>query len=111
VNAVAAAQPTSSDRCRALPTNQCDLVHTIGVSHYVFLVRPVFIPASALLPFSMFLKLFRKSAAPRPHIEQDAALAEDLARRVNAIQFRPSKGFLKDQRQPKRSAVRAQRSA
>ena len=31
------------------------------------------------------------------------SLAEELARRVNSIEFQPSKGFLKDQRQPKRS--------
>jgi hypothetical protein len=57
----------------------------------------------------MFLKLFRKSHEVRPRIEQDPALAEALARRVSEIQFRPSKGFLKDQQQPKRSAARAQR--
>jgi hypothetical protein len=59
----------------------------------------------------MFLKLFRKAPEARPRLEQDPILAEDLARRVSAIQFRPSKGFLKDQKQPKRSAGRAQRSA
>jgi hypothetical protein len=59
----------------------------------------------------MFLKLFRKPADTRPRVEQDPALAEELARRVSEIQFRPSKGFLKDQQQPKRSAGRAQRSA
>jgi hypothetical protein len=51
----------------------------------------------------MPFKLFRKPSAVRPRIEQDSALAEELARRVNAIEFQPSRGFLKDQRQPKRS--------
>jgi hypothetical protein len=59
----------------------------------------------------MFLKLFRKSSETRPRIEQDPVLADEHARRVSEIQFRPSKGFLKDQQQPKRSAARAQRSA
>jgi hypothetical protein len=54
----------------------------------------------------MLFKLFRKPAESRPAPEQDPALAEELARRVNAIQFRPSKGFLKDQQQPKRSSFR-----
>ncbi len=58
----------------------------------------------------MFFKLFRKSSDNRPRIETDAALADELARRVSSIQFKPSKGFLKDQRQPKRTA-RMQRSA
>jgi hypothetical protein len=62
-----------------------------------------------LIP-TMFLKLFRKAPENRPRVEQDSALAEDLARRVNAIEFKPSKGFLKDQRQPKRVG-RIQRSA
>ena len=63
-----------------------------------------------LIP-TMFLKLFRKAPENRPRVEQDSALAEDLARRVNAIEFKPSKGFLKDQRQPKRAGGRVQRSA
>jgi hypothetical protein len=50
----------------------------------------------------MFFKLRRKPAESRPAPEQNTALAEELARRVSAIEFRPSKGFLKDQRQPKR---------
>jgi hypothetical protein len=50
----------------------------------------------------MFFKLFRKPSDPRPRIEQDSSLAEELARRINSIEFQPSKGFLKDQRQPKR---------
>jgi hypothetical protein len=49
-------------------------------------------------------KLFRKSSDHRPRIEQDSSLAEEHARRVSAIAFRPSKGFLKDQLQPKRAA-------
>jgi hypothetical protein len=54
----------------------------------------------------MFFKLFRKSSSSdhRPRFEQDPALAEEHARRVSAIAFRPSKGFLKDQLQPKRAA-------
>jgi hypothetical protein len=51
----------------------------------------------------MFFKLFRKPSDPRPRIEQDSSLAEELARRINSIEFQPSKGFLKDQRQPKRA--------
>lgn len=51
----------------------------------------------------MLFKLFRKPSDPRPRFEQDTSLAEELARRVNSIEFQPSKGFLKDQRQPKRS--------
>jgi hypothetical protein len=57
----------------------------------------------------MIFKLFRKPADVRPRVEQDSMLSDDLARRVSAIEFRPSKGFLKDQQQPKRS--RTQRSA
>jgi len=56
-------------------------------------------------------KLFRKSTDSRPRIEQSSELADELARRVSAIEFKPSKGFLKDQQQPKRSALRAQRTA
>lgn len=52
----------------------------------------------------MLSKLFRKPPAPPPRFEQDPSLAEALARRVNAIQFQPSKGFLKDREQPKRGA-------
>lgn len=57
----------------------------------------------------LFKLLFRKPADVRPRVDQDSMLADDLARRVSAIEFRPSKGFLKDQQQPKRSRV--QRSA
>jgi hypothetical protein len=61
----------------------------------------------------MFFKIFRKSSdnQQQPRLEQDSALADELARRVSAIQFKPSKGFLKDQQQPKRSKMRVQRSA
>lgn len=50
----------------------------------------------------MLFKLFRKQTESRPRFEQDASIAEALQRRVDAIAFQPSKGFLKDQRQPKR---------
>jgi hypothetical protein len=52
----------------------------------------------------MAFKLFRKSSSSRQRFEQDSSLAEALARRVGAIEFQPSKGFLKDQQQPKRSS-------
>jgi hypothetical protein len=51
----------------------------------------------------MRFKLFRKASSSPPRFEQDSALTEALARRVGAIEFQPSKGFLKDQQQPKRS--------
>ena len=51
----------------------------------------------------MLFKLFRKPAEVRPRVDQDSMLSDELARRVSAIEFRPSKGFLKDQQQPKRS--------
>jgi hypothetical protein len=52
----------------------------------------------------MRFKLFRKPPPePRPRFEQDASLSEALAERVRAIEFQPSKGFLKDQQQPKRA--------
>jgi hypothetical protein len=54
----------------------------------------------------MLFKLFRKQSESRPRFEQDASIAEALQRRVESIQFQPSKGFLKDQRQPKRGARR-----
>ena len=53
-----------------------------------------------------FIKLFRKSSDPRPRIKPESALAEQLARRLSAIEFRPSRGFLKDQQQPKRAEPR-----
>jgi hypothetical protein len=53
----------------------------------------------------MRFKFFRKSPAARPRFQQDSALAEALARRVGGIEFQPSKGFLKDQQQPKRSST------
>jgi hypothetical protein len=54
----------------------------------------------------MLFKLFRKPADTRPRFEQDASVAEALQRRVDAIDFQPSKGFLKDQQQPKRATRR-----
>jgi hypothetical protein len=51
----------------------------------------------------MLLKLFRKAPEERPRFEQDASLADAHARRVSAIQFQPSKGFLKDRPVLKRS--------
>jgi hypothetical protein len=55
----------------------------------------------------MFSKLFRKpSPDSRPRFEQDSCLAEALVRRVNAIEFQPSKGFLKDRQVEKRTAPR-----
>ncbi|MBM0105428.1 hypothetical protein JM946_11750 [Steroidobacter sp. S1-65] len=54
----------------------------------------------------MISKLFRKQPDSRPRFEQDASLAEALQRRVKAIEFQPSRGFLKDQQQPKRSVSR-----
>jgi hypothetical protein len=44
----------------------------------------------------MLFKLFRKASEERPRFEQDSSLADALARRVSAIEFQPSKGFLKD---------------
>jgi hypothetical protein len=53
----------------------------------------------------MLLKLFRKTPADvRPRFEQDSSLTEELARRVSAIEFQPSKGFLKDRQQSRRPA-------
>jgi hypothetical protein len=63
-------------------------------------------PDSPVRQFSPMFKLLRKFSEVRPRAEQSTALAEELARRVSAIEFRPSKGFLKDQQQPKRSAGR-----
>jgi hypothetical protein len=54
----------------------------------------------------MLFKLFRKQSESRPRFEQDASIVEALQRRVEAIQFQPSKGFLKDQHQPKRGGRR-----
>jgi hypothetical protein len=48
----------------------------------------------------MLSRLFRKP--PFLRSEQDSSLSEELARRVNSIEFQPSRGFLKDQRRPKR---------
>ena len=55
----------------------------------------------------MLFKLFRKPSESPPRFEQDASMAEALQRRVDAIQFQPSKGFLKDQQQPKRATRRS----
>ena len=54
----------------------------------------------------MLFKLFRKQSESRPRFEQDASIVEALQRRVDAIQFQPSKGFLKDQRPTKRGGRR-----
>lgn len=56
----------------------------------------------------MIFKLFRKPAAEvqQARFEQDPELAEALARRVEAIRFQPTKGFLKDRPQPKRAPAR-----
>lgn len=59
----------------------------------------------------MLSKLFRKPPAPPPRFEQDSLLTEALARRVSAIRFQPSKGFLKDREQPKRGASGSRRVA
>jgi hypothetical protein len=53
----------------------------------------------------MFLKLFRKPPDERPRPEQDSLLADAHARRVSAIAFQPSKGFLKDRPVLKRAAA------
>jgi hypothetical protein len=50
---------------------------------------------------AMLFKLFRK-LSETPRLEQGSALSDHLARRMSAIDFKPSNGFLKDQRQPKR---------
>lgn len=65
---------------------------------------PAVIDLSKILP--MVFKLFRKQPDSRPRFEQESSMSEALQRRVNAIEFRPSKGFLKDQKQPKRAARR-----
>ena len=54
----------------------------------------------------MLFKLFRKQPDTRPRFEQDAEMVEALQRRMDAIDFQPSKGFLKDQQQPKRPTRR-----
>jgi hypothetical protein len=58
--------------------------------------------ASATEMLPMPFKLFRKQPDSRPRFEQDASISDAIQRRVSAIDFRPSRGFLKDQRQPKR---------
>lgn len=54
----------------------------------------------------MLFKLFRNPPHPRRRFEQDASISEALQRRVESIEFQPSRGFLKDQRQDKRSGMR-----
>jgi hypothetical protein len=54
----------------------------------------------------MFSRLFRKHSETPPRFEQDASVVEALQRRVEAIEFQPSKGFLKDRKQAKRAAPR-----
>jgi hypothetical protein len=49
----------------------------------------------------MFFRKFRKQSDPA-RFAQDTSVVEALQRRIDAIQFEPSKGFLKDQSQPKR---------
>jgi hypothetical protein len=67
-------------------------------------VRPPSPPLTAEIP-TMLFKLFRKTPADvRPRFEQDSALTDELARRVSAIEFQPSKGFLKDRQQTRRPA-------
>ena len=56
----------------------------------------------------MLMKLFRKPTLVSPPLQHDSTLAEALARRVNAIDFQPSRGFLKDQWQQKRTAASLQ---
>ena len=50
----------------------------------------------------MFFRMFR-TQYDLARFEQDASVVQALQRRIDAIQFEPSKGFLKDQRQSKRS--------
>lgn len=53
----------------------------------------------------MLFKLFRRQTDSRPRFEQEASVAEALQHRINAIEFQPSKGFLKDQTQPRRRST------
>ena len=76
----------------------------------MYFAEPIVVSRSLCRPPPMF-KLFRKSPENRPRVEEGSELADALARRVSAIEFRPSKGFLKDQQQPKRSRLRQQRTA
>ena len=91
---------------RAAPTSECDVLHGFGRRRYVCFEHTCSTDVQHNAT-NMFSKLFRKTPEMRPRLEQDPVLAEDLARRVSAIEFRPSKGFLKDQRQQKRSIARA----
>ncbi len=63
------------------------------------------IAAPTLSMTAMFSKFFRRSFEPRPRVELDSSLADALNRRVNAIEFQPTKGFLKDRPQPRRRAA------
>ena len=51
----------------------------------------------------MLFKLFRKPTESPPRFDQDSSLAEALARRVESLEFQPSKGFLEDRQQEKRA--------
>jgi hypothetical protein len=53
----------------------------------------------------MLFKLFRRPSSSCLRLEPDPSLAAELQRRFDAIDFRPSKGFLKDRHQPKRYAL------
>ncbi len=53
----------------------------------------------------MLSKFFCKPSPIRLQLQQDSSLTEALVRRVNAIDFQPSRGFLKDQWQQKRSVT------
>lgn len=49
------------------------------------------------MPSPMHSKLFGRQADSHLRLEQGASISEALQHRVNAIQFQPSRGFLKDQ--------------
>jgi hypothetical protein len=55
-------------------------------------------------PSPMLFKLLQK-LSQTPRIEEGSTLSDNLARRLSAIEFKPSRGFLKDQQQPKRATV------
>jgi hypothetical protein len=57
----------------------------------------------------MLFKLFRK-VSETPRSKEGSALADQLAKRMSAIEFKPSHGFLKDQQQPKRAKDLVSRS-
>jgi hypothetical protein len=66
-------------------------------------------PLPEKMPLMLF-KLFRKQSDPGPPFGQETLASEALQRRVNAIEFQPSRGFLKDQKQPKRSVTAPDRT-